>query len=78
MDAMTEDEARSKWCPKARVSERSYDTGEPLPAHNRWENENGGARIPTSCYCIASKCMAWRRKNELPTKGYCGAFGATP
>lgn len=73
---MTEDEAKTKWCPMVRCDEM----------HNR-----GQANRPDGSYnCIASGCMMWRwDKNEIrhpdsgrvvDTKnadtGYCGVAGA--
>jgi len=65
--ALTEAEARTKWCPFSRVGD---DT---LTANNR---------PPTAPYdCIASDCMAWRwsyepdGKSQSTTKGFCGLAG---
>jgi hypothetical protein len=80
---MTEEEAKTKWCPFAR--ERAKQ-GMP---------DGGGNRIPYGCAddgpveadyiretamsfpCIGSACMAWRRMN-LPDGDkhfYCGLAG---
>lgn len=67
---MTEDEARTKWCPMARV------TVKEMPANRITERYN----------CIASDCMMWKVEisqydaNEINRKsnarqkatGYCG------
>lgn len=65
---MTEDEAKTKWCPFVRaVSKRSDD------AANRWSNNKPGASATADdltrdedgnphTLCIASACMAWRWK----------------
>lgn len=67
---MTEDEAREKWCPMARVDP---------PRMNLKTIRISGAR------CIASACMMWRRdvgddqsypKDAKPLRyGYCGLAG---
>ena len=75
---LTEDEARQKWCPHARV---------PLAADgytgNRMDDTTGAIVPEFGSRCIASQCMAWRWAS-LPVadtddnpaeKGYCGAFG---
>ena len=51
---MTEDEARTKWCPFVRIAVSSKDA----PARNRHPN---GTFL--ECTCIASECMAWRVKH---------------
>lgn len=60
---MTEDEAKTKWCPFVRIARL-----EPLPDQSDVYVHVGGVntdalgrnRIPRSCLCIASACMAWR------------------
>ena len=64
---MTEEEAKTKWCPKAR----SYDLG---VSANRL-SANGEPM--KECFCIASKCMAWEwrvQPGEVSTNGWCEAF----
>ena len=60
---MTEDEAKTKWCPFSRVAVGSGAFGEPpLVGWNRKERESFGHRekIGGENHCIASRCMAWR------------------
>lgn len=65
---MTEDEAKTKWCPKAMVPMRSGDS-----SRNRGLTGNGDTFLPEGTLCIASECMAWR---ETSTQhGYCGIAG---
>jgi hypothetical protein len=71
---MTEEEARKKWCPMARVEEHS------VVASNRerlfYQGDNKGWSSPAglpACRCIASSCMAWRWDSR--TTGFCGLAG---
>lgn len=80
---MTEDEAKTKWCPMARVGSSSSGNG---ALNKDW------ARGPVAAsMCIASECMMWRwHLRSLPrdyphqppmvetskTEGYCGLAGA--
>ena len=65
---MTEDEAKTKWCPHVR------DATEDLGTYNRWykwvkEMAVGGMQnkktteLDDDCTCIGSECMAWRWDN---------------
>jgi len=59
---MTEDEARTKWCPFARVLS-SLSNGHVViaaAAGNRANGLTGGGLNPSAARCIASDCMAWR------------------
>lgn len=80
---MTEQEAKTKWCPAVR-----FDTGRS--GVNRWKQseppEEPHALNPVPCRCIASECMAWRWE-RIPhpnatggfvwgrVHGYCGLAG---
>jgi hypothetical protein len=67
---VTEDKARTLWCPMARLiidSDGSYnrsETGEP---------DHPRLFVPPSSRCLASGCAMWRQHDE--TKGYCGLAG---
>lgn len=50
---MTEEEARNKWCPFARVT---IDAPGVDTAWNRFP----GNETPHGTLCIGSQCMAWR------------------
>jgi hypothetical protein len=76
---MTEQEAKTKWCPMARCK-IDHDCADTI-AVNRWSD---GAMIRGSL-CVASDCMMWRwevpegkatNKNEEKwDSGYCGLAG---
>jgi hypothetical protein len=57
---LTLEDAKTKWCPWARVTRygESADNGAPEgPASaNRTDEGEGGGRA----YCLADGCMAWR------------------
>ena len=57
---MTENEAKTKWCPHARVTTYAMDDGPGMTATNK---TSGGA-IRDGARCIASQCMAWRWRLE--------------
>jgi hypothetical protein len=74
---MTEDEAKTKWCPFGRTQQYS----DPVTV-------NRGAREQDWTFCIASACMAWRetkmvlmdvntleKVGDAPSEGYCGLAG---
>lgn len=76
---LTEDEAKTKWCPDARgcvssghvVNRRQYLV---------WEDGEKRAPVPDSTLCLGSACMAWRwgRTVDEETgepRGYCGKAG---
>lgn len=75
---MTEDEAKTKWCPFVRVH------GGDL-SFNRYAAADNPA---FNCTCLGSACMAWRWRwipemeisrgahlIESKTEGYCGLAG---
>ncbi len=73
---MTEEEAKTKWCPHKRVAIVSEDLSECTPAHNQVEFD---ARPELGKYavhyrCIGSACMAWRWLDDEPgcEAGFCG------
>mgnify|MGYP001565602939 CR=1 FL=1 len=79
MTLLTEEEAKTKWCPFGRFIPPGEHEG---PFKESWwamsETPSANQR------CIASGCMAWRTsliapkvadKERYITGGYCGAFG---
>jgi hypothetical protein len=88
MGALTEAEARKRWCPFARMGD----------GVNRYlavgVEEDGRPRIfPSNSYCVGSECMAWRHEKsgipqewiaraamegaplEIESRGFCGLAG---
>jgi len=53
---MTEDEAKTKWCPHARIEINR------VPATDNPKDPLAGV------YCIGSECMAWRWGERLETE----------
>lgn len=78
---MTEDEARTKWCPFARLA-FATSTGETnVPGYNRVVVFGEEPTLnPEDSRCIGSDCMAWRWVMDPdehgvcppPTRGHCG------
>lgn len=65
--AMSEDEARKRWCPHVRV---------------HGSNALSSDRMPEWSYCIGSNCMMWQwaQLPQTPIKtsiGYCGLTTAS-
>lgn len=69
---MTEEEAKTKWCPHVRyVSSR----GEGI---NRWQSGMDAQYNPEHARCIGSACMAWRKiegPRDYAEHGFCGLAG---
>lgn len=72
---MTEQEAKTKWCPMFRASLGITPAGEREVIDNRNDGE-------ASTRCIGSACMAWRWTGEGKPEpnggpvGFCGLAGA--
>lgn len=85
---MTEDEAKMRWCPFARVA---FGWVEPVQSY-----QDAGQAVAASvnrkllsaeCNCLGSACMAWRTRVVSTTEvdrngehvervlGYCGLAG---
>ena len=70
---MTEDEAKTKWCPFVRID---FNQG------IAWNNRASNSEIPDNnkiATCLGSECMAWRWEphERVPgdDEGYCGLAG---
>ena len=83
---MTEDEAKTKWCPFVRYQPaRKFSFGRIKAAINRWLDDDDKQLNPEPCHCIGSECMAWRddksanqcanARMENQDHGYCGLAG---
>lgn len=75
---MTEDEAKTKWCPMSRTV-RGMNVGMVVSNFNRVWDEKGGPEILPATNCIGSGCMMWRWETKLESlnlpqyeSGYCG------
>lgn len=70
---MSEDEAKTKWCPFARTisaveGSRGLDVPTGQAAFNRVDIlGKQGAHMQASTACVASACMAWRAERGTPT-----------
>ena len=88
---LTEDEARGKWCPFARVRTWTAENGGGVPTNAASANRHSAGLMPGSI-CVASACMAWRwllepdrQPGEVPrvggvvltkrVRGFCGLAG---
>ncbi len=75
---MTEQEAKTKWCPFVRYVVIHQETN---AAVNRWMSTSDKQLNPEPAHCIGSDCMAWRQTseyqhpNEHIKTGYCGLAG---
>ena len=73
---MTEDEAKTKWCPHKRVVIVSDDLSDLCPSHNliAFDGKPDLAKDAPHYRCIGSACMAWRFNISMAT-GFCGLAG---
>ena len=69
---MTEDEAKTKWCPFAFTFGALFvPQAEGSPDARQYGPQNRGYQMHGSlpgCMCIASACMAWRTVREAFTE----------
>ena len=71
---MTEDEAKTKWCPMARVVVGTIS--ESMAACNR-SIQGMPPDLEAQTRCIASACMMWR-PIDIGRGGYCGLAAGDP
>lgn len=80
---MTEGEAKTKWCPYARIAYHT-PSGGIIPINRKIPKfDDAGTRIDgdeahVDACCIGSQCMAWRwtaNATRTNREGFCGAFG---
>lgn len=67
----TPQEAEAMWCPFSRAFDTSDDGS--ATASNRPMSYTSSHRRPI--FCIADKCMAWRKPTPQAKRGYCGLAG---
>lgn len=81
---MKEDEAKTKWCPFARVCVLGPDDDSMIGFNRIQRNDEDVNEFQTNgpMRCIGSACMAWRwldtPKDEpftIKPSGYCGLAG---
>ncbi|MFK4765151.1 hypothetical protein ACI3L3_10295 [Desulfobaculum sp. SPO524] len=86
---LTEDQAKTKWCPFTRCAETRDDELEG--PFNRYHSASEQAHITEQALCIGHKCMAWRwtpfaldminaaddpNTVRKDARGYCGLAGS--
>ena len=77
---MTTDEAKTKWCPMARVTRAQLDEdGHETPIHVQSYNRfvcsgdtNEETIEETGLFCVADLCACWVFDNDLVDCGHCG------
>ncbi len=75
---MTEEDAKKRWCPMARVTTMRYGKGYVIGG-----NRDVSLLVPPNSFdpdtditkCIASACMMWREELDVEKNGYCGLGG---
>lgn len=58
---MTEEEAKTKWCPFARVGVAANPEIPPANRDVDMSVQPFGPKLFPAAFCIGSACMAWRR-----------------
>lgn len=78
---LTENEAKQRWCPFARVT--LYPSHDGSAWNRSVVNSGERQRQEVATLCIGSACMAWRwatteegsKSRESRTHGFCGLAG---
>lgn len=70
---MTEDEAKTKWCPFVRAWECG---GQSWVARPLTGPEDGGQMTAEKAFCMGSACMAWRWSDAKRTATFLDAVQA--
>lgn len=66
----TEETAKTKWCPFARVLTTIKDPrGEPITVTSINRSSDDAGRDLFYGFCIGSQCMAWQSKRQLSAHG---------
>jgi hypothetical protein len=76
---MTEEEAKTKWCPHVRFLDLGIEDDQPCNRHADDINGKEAGYNPKYARCIGSACMMWRWKahyaEESLSNGFCGLAG---
>lgn len=64
---MTEDEAKTKWCPFVRTKTMAFSQGE-LPGVAGVNRDFDGVPVDRLHTCLGSACMAWREIHDVATE----------
>lgn len=79
---VTEEQAKEKWCPFARVLLPVHQVGNRISTFHMEVARKSDPRDfehyqrqVADCNCIGSRCMAWRFTSRFGGEGYCGLAG---
>lgn len=79
---MTENDAKTKWCPFTRTMASLPENDSSITSINRAGQEDEAPALPQIVCCIASECMAWRWARDVREvssldrrPGFCGLAG---
>lgn len=80
---MTEEEAKTKWCPFARAVTANGDAAFNRVVDPKSVSASGLQNALEATRCVGSACMAWRTmpdtmnaaSGDMETNGHCGLAG---